>query len=182
MKNAIKVIGFALFLCFPAAFCHATDVAQLTNEVANAITSFKQADSGMTKLFNESAGYAVFPDLGKGGLLIGGGFGEGLVYERGTLVGRTSLTQVTIGAQLGGQMFSKVIFFENRDVLENFKRGNWEMSGQVSAVIAAEGVSKDARFVDGVLVFTKPLSGLMVEASVGGQKFTYDPIQPSPAR
>ena len=83
---------------------------------------------------------------------------------------------MTVGAQIGGQEFSEVIFFETKEALAKFKESGYALSAQLSAVAAAEGASKDAKYVDGVLVFTQAKKGLMVEASVGGQKFKFEPV------
>jgi lipid-binding SYLF domain-containing protein len=82
---------------------------------------------------------------------------------------------VTVGAQIGGQAFSEVIFFETKEALEKFKKSEFAMSAQVSAVAAQDGASKNAKYVEGVMVFTKAKQGLMAEASVGGQKFKFEP-------
>jgi lipid-binding SYLF domain-containing protein len=114
--------------------------------------------------------------VGKGGFIIGGAHGNGHVFEKGKLIGYGSLTQVTVGAQVGGQEFSEVIFFESKEALAKFKESEFAISAQVSAVAAAEGVSKNAKYVDGVMVFTKAKQGLMAEASVGGQKLKFEPL------
>lgn len=149
---------------------------KLQTEVDAAIKTFKKADSSLEPLFKKAAGYAIFPGIGKGGFIIGGAHGEGQVYEGGKLVGYTSISQGTIGAQIGGQVFSQVIFFEDKDAVSKFKEGTFAMSAQVSAVAAQEGASKNAKYVDGVMVFTKAKQGLMAEASIGGQKFSFEPI------
>jgi lipid-binding SYLF domain-containing protein len=91
-------------------------------------------------------------------------------------VGKTTLSQVTIGAQAGGQAYSEIIFFETAQALAEFKKGEWTMAAQVSAVILKSGASADAAYKDGVAVFTLSKGGAMAEASVGGQKFSYHPI------
>lgn len=145
----------------------------LQDEVQRAMELFEQQDSGMKNLFSTSYAYAVYPKVGKGGIGIGGAHGKGLVYKGGTLVGETSLTQFTVGLQLGGQVYQEVIFFENQRTFENFTGGNYEFSAQVSAIAASAGASADAAYKHGVIVFTLGKAGLMYEASVGGQKFGY---------
>jgi len=97
------------------------------------------------------------------------------VYEKGRHIGRASVTQLTVGAQIGGQSYSEIIFFADKATLDVFKKGNWELSAQASAIMVKEGASKDASYDNGVAVFTMPKKGAMVEASVGGQKFKYTP-------
>lgn len=142
-----------------------------------AIGELQRADPGLTRFFDDAAGYAVFATVGKGGVGLGGAHGTGVLYEKGTATGRTTLTQVTVGLQLGGQAYSEVIFFETQRSLSSFKEGRLELAAQVSAVAAAAGASANARYVEGVSVFTLAKGGVMAEASVGGQKFGYTPFQ-----
>ena len=154
----------------------ATDTGQMEKEVKEAIALFEKQDPGMEKFFRTAHGYAVFPSVTKGAIGIGAAHGSGLVYEKGRLVGQAGLTQVTIGAQLGGQSYSEVIFFETEGALESFKGGNFALSAQASAVAAASGASTTAKYELGVAVFTLAKTGLMYEASVGGQKFSFTPV------
>jgi lipid-binding SYLF domain-containing protein len=142
-----------------------------------AIGELERADPGLTRLFGEAAGYAVFPTVGKGGLGVGAAHGTGVLYENGLPLGRTTLTQVTVGMQIGGQAYTEVIFFQTEAALKDFKAGRFALAAQVSAVAAAEGASANARYVDGVSVFTLAKGGAMAEASVGGQKFGYTPFR-----
>ena len=147
----------------------------LHHDVLQAVSTFKSSDPSIQKFFDSSSGYAVFPTVTKGGLGVGAAHGDGEVIQHGVVSGTTSLTQVTVGAQLGGQQYSEIIFFENKDALDSFKGGHFTMSAQVSAVAAAEGASANARYSSGVAVFTVAKGGLMYEASIGGQKFTFHP-------
>jgi hypothetical protein len=144
-----------------------------TADAKQAIAAFKKADPSLKRFFNAAHAYAVFPTVGKGGFGIGGAYGRGLVFKGGQVVGETSLTQLTIGFQLGGQAYREIIFFEDKPTFDDFKQGNFELSAQASAVAATFGASADADFDNGVAVFTLVKGGLMYEASVGGQKFSY---------
>lgn len=146
-------------------------------EVAEAIANFKKSDSGLKVFFENAHGYAIFPTVGKGGFGIGGAYGKGEVYEKGKLIGYTSLKQLTIGFQLGGQAYSEIIFFKDKKALDDFTSGNFEFSAQASAVAVKEGVSADTDYDDGVAVFTVAKGGLMFEASIGGQKFKFKPLK-----
>ncbi len=138
-----------------------------------AIARFKRKDPSIRRFFSNAYGYAIFPSVAKGGLGLGGAYGKGEVYAKGSLVGYTSLTQGTIGLQLGGQVYSEIIFFKSQATLNDFKWGNFEFSAQVSAVAATAGASATADFEEGIAVFTLAKGGLMYEASIGGQKFSY---------
>lgn len=170
------LIALICTLCFPLLSVHAGDGGKLHRNVEEAIRLFKQSDSSIGKLFKESYGYAVFPKVGKGGFGIGGAYGKGEVYERGKRIGTASLSQVTIGFQLGGQAYIEVIFFEDKESLDNFKSSKFALSAQASAVAAAEGAAANAKYELGVAIFTLARGGLMFEASVGGQKFKFAPL------
>lgn len=175
MKTLARLVLSALLLVSLVA-AQAADRKKLTADAEQAVREFERTDSGLKDLFQKAAGYVVFPNVGKGGLVFGGAHGNGLVYEGGKLIGYASLKQITVGAQIGGQEFSEVIFFETKDALETFKKSEFAMSAQVGAVAAAEGAGKNARYQQGVMVFTKAKQGLMAEASVGGQKFKFEPV------
>ena len=149
---------------------------EIISESKEAKQSFIDTDKDMNNFFNSSYGYVIFPNVGKGGLGVGGAGGKGAVYQQGKLVGMAKLTQVSIGFQAGGQSFREVIFFEHKKEFERFTDNKIEFSAQVSAVAAAAGASADAKYVEGVAVFTMAKGGLMYQASVGGQKFKYDPL------
>jgi lipid-binding SYLF domain-containing protein len=146
-----------------------------TAAVQETIARFKKADPRMQVFFDKAYGYVVFPSVGKGGFIIGGAHGDGWVYEKERFIGRASMMQVTVGAQIGGQSFMEIIFFKNKAALDDFKKGNFELNAQISAVAVKEGASKDASYDQGVAVFTMPRRGLMAEATVGGQKFEFTP-------
>ena len=150
--------------------------AQLTAKSEKAVQAAKKTDPGLQRFFDTAAGYAVFPSVGKGGVGVGGAYGKGELFERGKLVGYTTLTQASLGLQLGGQTYTELIFFEDKAALDRFKSGNFAFAAQVSAVALRSGVSANARYSNGVAVFTMGETGLMYEASVGGQKFSYEPI------
>jgi len=149
----------------------------MEEQVKASIARFQEKDGGIKKWFKESAGYAIFPKVYKAGIGFGGAIGKGQVYEGSKHVGNTSLKQATIGFQLGGQAYSEVIFFRDKEALEKFKSGNFEFGAQVSAVAATAGASDDASFDQGLMVYTVEIGGLMYEATVGGQKFSYEKAQ-----
>ena len=144
-------------------------------KVRGAILAFLRKDPEMQRFFDKAHGYAVFPTVGKAGMGLGGAFGKGRVYRQGRYIGDASLTQLTLGFQLGGQAYSEVIFFGDRAALERFTSGNFAFSAQASAVAATAGASADADYEGGVAVFTLAKGGLMYEASIGGQKFHFTP-------
>jgi len=148
---------------------------ELSTEAEKAIKALQSADSGLTNSFSRAAGFAVFPSVGKAGLIFGAEHGNGVVYEKGKPIGEATLTEINVGPQVGGQSFYEVIFFETPEALSNFKESKFEISAEVSAVAASEGASLNAKYREGVMVFTLPRSGLMAQAAIGGQKFKYKP-------
>ena len=144
-------------------------------DVKRAILEIQRKDPGIQKFFDNSAAYAVLPSVGKGGLIVGGAFGRGLVITNEQVDGYTSMSQATIGLQAGGQKYALFIFFKDKTALEDFKRGNFEFSAQASAVAITAGVSADTSYDGGVAIFTNASGGLMFEGSVGGQRFSYEP-------
>jgi lipid-binding SYLF domain-containing protein len=190
MLRKISLLFVAVVLALPLSVAHAdqfTDTVQL----------FKKAGES-NKFFARSYGYAVFPTIGKGGLGIGGAHGKGRVFVGDRRVGNTTLTQLSVGFQAGGQAFSQIIFFEDRRAYEEFTRGNFEFDAQASAVAitasasagagttgarASTGASKrDAQtetpgFYKGMVVFTLVKGGAMYEAALAGQKFTFKPVK-----
>jgi len=146
---------------------------KLELSVAQAIIKAKEKDPSLTKWFDTAYAYAIFPKVGKGAIGIGGAHGKGLVIHGNNTVGKTSLSQITIGFQLGGQVYSEYIMFRDKTAFDHFTRGNFEMGAQVSAVAITLGASADANYDGGVAVFTITEGGLMYEASIGGQKFKY---------
>ena len=152
-------------------------VKEIRSDAKEAVAEFIEADWQMEKRFQQAYGYVVFPNVGKGGLGIGGSAGNGVAYLGGVEIGMAKLSMVTIGFQAGGQAFREVIFFENKEAMDRFKNNKFEVAAQVSAVAATAGASADADYTAGVMIFTMQKGGLMYEASVGGQKLTYDPFE-----
>lgn len=122
---------------------------------------------------NKAYGYAVFPKITKAGLGIGGAAGNGIVYKANGIVGSSKLKQASFGLQAGGQQYSEVIFFENKESFEHFTNDKLKFDAQASAVAITKGASIDAAYHNGVAVFTRVKGGLMYEASIGGQHFKY---------
>jgi lipid-binding SYLF domain-containing protein len=137
---------------------------------------FIKTDSLMKNLFDNSYGYAIFPNIGKGAIGVGGAEGNGIVYENGNMIGKARMTQVTVGFQFGGQAYREVIFFENKETLDQFKESKIELSAQASAIAVKIGAAATAKYTNGVMIFSQQKGGLMYEASIGGQKFKFTPF------
>lgn len=142
-------------------------------DVLTTIAAFKTKDPGIDKFFNSSVGYAVFPTVGEGAFGIGAAHGSGELVVGGNAIGSVAMTQVSIGLQLGGQSYSEIIFFETGPTLDGFKHGDFAFAAQAKAVALASGASVNADYRGGVAVFTATKGGLMYQASIGGQKFSF---------
>ena len=178
MKNSIRAATMLVLITAleAPAFVLAQDSnkdSKLIEDCKTSKAAFIKADSHMQSLFDKSVGYVIFPNVGKGAVGVCGASGNGILFEHGNSVGKASMKQVTVGFQFGGQAYREVIFFEDQKTLDNFKQNKIEFSAQASAIAAAAGASANAKYKDGVVVFTQGKGGLMYEASVGGQKFSY---------
>jgi lipid-binding SYLF domain-containing protein len=173
-----KPAGVFLAMCFLvlAAPVRAFDDEERLEKAEDVIARFKDKSPEVARAFEEASGYAVFPTVGKGGLGLGGARGKGYVYQRDRLIGHSTLTQVTIGLQLGGQAYSEVVFLKDKASLADFKRGRLKLDAQASAVALDARAAGDLAYRDGVMIVTMAKGGLMYEASVGGQKFSFKPI------
>lgn len=148
--------------------------AKLAKDVQDTVANLKQTDPSLDKFFKDSYGYAVFPTIIKGGLVVGGAGGKGEVYEKGRMVGWSSLSQGSIGLQIGGQGYSELIFFQTKQAFDNFTKSEFAFAGQVSGVAVKAGAAQSAAYANGVAIFTMPKGGLMGEASIGGQEFKFE--------
>ena len=185
MKLILRTMLLTLVLSLVCSFAWADEFAD---------TKKMFEDAGASDMFNSAYGYALFPTIGKAGFVIGGAYGKGHVYEQGEYIGDTAMTQATIGFQVGGSGFSQVVFFEDKRSLTEFTNGNFEFGAEASAVAltAAAGASANTSgssatasggknnastgsggYNKGMATFTITKGGLMYEATLGGQKFSY---------
>lgn len=186
MSRLIRRLFLSAFLFLPLS-------AALADEYQDALNVFKNAGES-NDFFEHSYGYALFPTITKAGLVVGGAYGEGRVYEQGQYVGNTTMTQGSIGLQLGGQAFSQIIFFRDERALKEFTNGNFEFGAEASAVAIKAGASAQATtsgsgtsssknqanartrsqgYYKGTAIFTVAKGGLMFQAALAGQKFRY---------
>jgi lipid-binding SYLF domain-containing protein len=173
-RTALTAAIASALLVAPVGSARAGDPVK---EALDTIEVFQKADPSISKFFDSAAGWVVFPTVGKGAVGIGGAHGSGVLFEGKQAIGKAKLTQVTIGLQLGGQAYSEIVFFQDAKAVGDFKDGEFALAAQVSAVAAAAGASANAKYQRGVAVFTVTKAGLMYEASVGGQKFSYKPFE-----
>ncbi len=182
MKKLMVMIGLMVAVCtFQSAYA---------DDYQDALKEFRQSPA-VSPYFKSSYGYAIFPSIGKGAVGVGGAYGKGRVYKGGVYVGDISMTQVSIGWQLGGQTFRELIFLEDKATFDKFIEGNFGFDAQASAVAISVGAGAQAGssgasanagdkqskavYVNGMTIFSMQNGGLMYEAAVAGQKFTYTP-------
>ena len=191
-----KLFILTLAICFLAVASYSAtfagwDPAEAEQErkaAEETIAKFRDKDPSLERFFDNAWGYAVYPKVGEGALIVGGARGKGLVYKnvwisaimhphqaKGKIVGRSKLTQGTVGLQAGGQSYSEIIFFKDKAALERLKKEDLKFSAQASAIAATAGASATADYEGGVAVFTMGKGGLMVEASIGGQELKFFP-------
>ncbi len=189
-KNWLVVI---MALVFGASF---VAVAAEVEDYSSTINVFKDSPA-LAKFFEKSYGYAVFPTIGKAGFVVGGSYGKGQVYRGGKVTGKTSVVEGSIGFQLGGEAFSEIIFFQDKRAYDEFTSGNFEFGATAQAVVITAGaqakagtggmsagasagpktgVQAETEYVKGMATFVHSKGGLMYEASIGGQKFSFEPL------
>lgn len=170
----LSSLFLALLLTIGLSGCATTPSDDtLIQESHSTIARFIERDGGIRRWVDNAYGYAVFPDIGKGGLGVGGAYGHGIVFEQGEPVGRATVTQGTVGAQIGAQSYRQIIFFRDQRALQTFQMENFEFSAQATAVAATTGAAATTSYERGVAVFILSRGGLMAEATVGGQRFRY---------
>ena len=176
---AFLLVGVAL-LSFPA--CSGSQKGGNTAAAAplerikgidETVTAFKEKDPTIAELFSKSAGYVVIPTVGEGAFIIGGGHGTGEAYEGGAYVGRVTINEVTIGAQIGGQSYSQVVFFETPVDFKRLKDNSFQFGAEATAIAVDKGTAKNAAFKEGIATFIIPKKGLMASAAVGGQRLEF---------
>ncbi len=170
--SAGLIVSLALCACATAPRSE-EGKSDIRANAAATVTRAERADPTLTPILRDAAAYAVFPTVGKGAIGVGGAYGKGVLYEAGTFAGYCDLTQASIGLQLGGQSYSEIIAFSGSEALSKFKSGSFAFDAQATAVALKSGAGANAKYTNGVAVFTMDEAGLMFEASVGGQKFSY---------
>lgn len=180
-RTSVALVAVGGIVLVGAAGCSTApkDEAKKTALASSASASmdgFRADDSSLQQLLNKAEGWAVFPEVGKAGFVVGGSYGRGEVFEHGSKVGYADIKQGTFGLQAGAQTFSELVIFMRKEDLAKFKTGEFSLSGNVSAVAIKPGVAATTDTSKGVIVFVRTTGGLMAEASVGGQVFKFQPL------
>ena len=171
-----SVFIFSALLIAHAALAQSSKDQKIMIDCDSAKAEFLRTDPLLKNVFDAAFGYVILPNIGKGAVGVGGASGNGMVYEKGKIIGTAKMSQVTIGFQVGGQAYRELIFFQNKEALDRFKQNKLEFSAQASAVAVTKGASANAKYTNGIMIYTQQKGGLMYEASLGGQKFKYDTL------
>ena len=196
-ERATHMKKIQLIFIITALFGSATVcLAAEAEDYSSTIKVFRDSPA-VAKFFKDAYGYAVFPTIGKAGFVVGGSYGKGQVYRGGKVTGQSTLVEGSIGFQIGGQAFSQIIFFQDKRAYDEFTRGSFEFDASAQAVAITAGaqaqagttgvsagasagpktgVQAETHYVKGMAIFVHAKGGLMVEASIGGQKFTFTPL------
>lgn len=190
-------VRIAIFAALTTLVIGAVAAPAVADDYANTIQLY-QSSNVVKPFFKNCYGYAVFPVVGKAGLVVGGAFGKGRVYRHGRLTGKSSVMKLSVGFQAGGQAFSEIVFFEDKRAYDEFTSGTFSFDATASAVAITAGAQAEAgssgtsagvsagpktgqqlggRYVKGMAVFVHTLGGLMYEAAIGGQGFSFEPIR-----
>jgi lipid-binding SYLF domain-containing protein len=178
IAKILASIGFLGLLA--AAGCSTEPQGQsdrdaLNDDCQKSLQRLYAEDPGLPDFLAKADGYVIFPSVGKGAVGIGGAYGRGQVYDHGSFVGYADISQGTIGLQLGGQSYTELLAFEDAPSLTRFEAGKFAFAADASAVALKSGAAATAKYTDGVAAFVEPQGGLMLEAAIGGQSFTYQP-------
>jgi lipid-binding SYLF domain-containing protein len=172
--------SMAVMLAISVAACAgaprtATQRENLEESARITLSRMETRDPGLRRLLEDAPGYVVFPTIGKGGAIIGGAFGRGVLFENNRPSGYVELSQASIGAQLGGQTFAELLVVRDANTLRKLKGGTFELGADASVVALTAGAAGSTSLDDDTTVFVMPLGGLMVDLSVSGQQITYRP-------
>ena len=178
MINALRLglIVPVLLLGLSVASAKDIDTDELHGKVESIKKDWQAKDDTFNSTLKKAYAYAIFPEVGKGGFIVGASHGAGEVYRKGKLIGHTKMTQTTVGAQVGGQTYAEVILFKNKKALDRFKASRFEGSAAATAIGGKKGAAAASKYKDGVAIMVLPIKGAMAEAAGGGQKFHFEPV------
>ena len=171
---------FALFVVSVCVGCSTapktpSDRQALINAADAKLSEATTTDPTLRPVLDSAAGYAVFPEAGRGGVVVGGGYGKGVLYQNQRIIGYCDMSLASAGAELGGKQFTEIIVFKTPNALEKFKQGQFAFRADASAVALKSGAAANTEFKDNTAVYVMSQKGLMVDASLGAQSFTYEP-------
>jgi lipid-binding SYLF domain-containing protein len=177
MFNALRLALIVPVLLLGVSTASARKDKDDIHELVQTIKKDWQAkDKTFNSTLKKAYAYAIFPEVGKGGFIVGASHGAGEVYKKGKLIGHVKMTQTTVGAQIGGQTYAEVILFKNKKALDRFKANRFEGTAAATAIGGKKGAAAASKYKDGVAIMVLPIKGAMAEAAGGGQKFKFEPV------
>ena len=171
------VLTFTILTIAMTAAAGGPSNEELASDARDAMARLQERDSTLKAVVDSTLGYAIFPEVANGGFIFGGAGGRGEVYEGEKLVGHAKISHETVGAQAEGQKFIELILFKRKSALSRFKKNRFELSTHATAIAAEQGAAAQAKYADGVAIIVLPTAGLMAEASVGGQRLKFFPLE-----
>lgn len=174
--SRLGLIVPVLLLGLSVASAKDMDKGELHGKVESIKKDWQAKDHTFQSTLENAYAYAIFPQVGKGGLIVGASHGQGEVYRKRKLIGYSKMTQTTVGAQVGGQTYAEVILFKNKKALDRFKQSRFEGSAAATAIGGRKGAAAASKYKDGVAIMVLPIKGAMAEAAGGGQKFAFEPV------
>lgn len=175
MAIALGIAGATAITACATAPKTQDDRTALVQQSTATLDAMRNRDMNLDALLEQSAGYVVLPNIGKGGFVAGAAHGRGILYEHGVPTGFVQLSQASLGAQIGAQTFAELIVFQNPEAVQRLKAGKYELGANASAVALTAGAAASTNFVDGVAVFVMPRGGAMAELSISGQRLQFVP-------
>lgn len=173
MKKIVLLLFFIVSLMNAGWNPMKTENSSLEDKTNMSLKNIRAENKNLDIFFDNAYAYVIYPSVGKAGFGIGGAYGEGVIYKDHKPYAYSDLSQLTIGFQMGGQVYTEIIFFKDKEALDRFEKGNFELGVQASAVILDAGATFNLEYSNGIAIFTLTKGGLMYEASVGGQKFSF---------
>ena len=181
MDQIKSIYVFVILIASMLAACSAQPVKEQdlseteVSNVQSAVVLFKQKEK-LAPFFDNAVAYAVYPSAGRLGAGFGAAYASGLVFQGAKIIGITTMTQVNVGFNVGGQLYRQIVFFKTPEVLEHFKKGNLEMGGQANAALITLGAGATPGYLSDVAIFTELRGGLLIEVSIGGHYYSFSPI------
>jgi lipid-binding SYLF domain-containing protein len=173
---SLAIVGALLLGGCSAEPKNEADATKLSANADAALTGYKAKDPSVVPLLDKAVGYAIFPDIGKAGWILGGSYGKGQVYENGKMIGYADISEVSGGFQWGAQNFSELLIFMRQSDLDDFKKGDFSVGANVSAVALTEGAAGKTDPSKGVIALVDTKGGLMAEAAIGGQHMRFHAV------
>ena len=174
-KRIAGWIAGALLLALPAG-AYAASAQEIDWGVKNTLEKFYSNVHSGKKMVKDTKGVLVFPSVIKGGIGLGGEYGEGALLVKGKTADYYNIAAASIGLQLGVQKKSIVIIFTQKEALEKFRASSGWKAGVDASIavvqVGAGGAMDTSKLNEPILGFILDQAGLMYNLTLEGAKFT----------